>query len=246
MSSQASTPVSKKSKKKKDRSSKIDDIGFDDLQISSSQSSGNGSQHKVISVYKDPETSQRMIKVDMTIPALSAKMVDVTIARDGKSLLFRTYCPIGFYKKDRLTATSIPVAKRFADNHVVPQALMAAGRTVIEDAMNTKRMSRDGKGILGDPWKIRLPCKVERQLVSMEINSFNHDDRVMRRNHQGFFILSVVLEDVIKPKRLDARRVEMNMFTSPIGGANQPDSDEEEHVYDENGNREMGDDGNDA
>jgi uncharacterized protein YcbK (DUF882 family) len=59
MLSQVSTPVSKKSKKK-GRSAKIDECGFDDLQISS-QLSGNGSQHKVISVYKDPMMSQHVL-----------------------------------------------------------------------------------------------------------------------------------------------------------------------------------------
>lgn len=228
---------SKKKSNKKKGSSKTDSFGLGDLKISDSPSSGNlGSHHKVISVFKN-DASQRIMRVEVCIPALSKKQIKVEVSKDGKTLLFATYCPVGFYKANRLTADEIPAALRFANEHYVPQALKEAGRGVIEDALITGRMHQNKKSILGDPVKIRLPFKVEQHIIKMEINVMGHDDRRLREGHQGFFILMVELEDVVKPKKLAPQRVQTRFFASPIGGRYQLDSDDEEHImYDSNGN----------
>jgi hypothetical protein len=160
-----------------------------------------------------------LLTVDMMIPPLSPMMVNLKVSKNDRWLLFCTYCPLSFFLSKHIMDSGIPEDVRIDESHyLLAKALDGAeGRKVIQDASTEKgRISHQGNGILGDPWKIRLPFKVEREILGIEIKGFGNEDTRMSKLGQGFFILSVDLEDVIKPKKLVAQRVKMKyLFIFP-------------------------------
>jgi hypothetical protein len=170
------------------------------------------------------------VTVDITIPPLTPEMVKLDVSRDGRFLLFRTYCPLTFYGSSRMTDASLPASVRIPESHYKAKALDVEGRVIIQEGHTAGRISEDDENILGEPVRCALPFKVERYIVFTRIQGFSHEDTRMRNLDQGFFVLSVVLEDVVKLHKLRAKKAKISLYKTSLGGTpdNETDSDSDE------------------
>ena len=205
----------------------VDKLQFSKLQI------GDNNQDEmllcsnsfIIHEFADERTNQSFANIDVFVPALPAEYFGACIGKKDTSILEITVTTLlSVFSSKRLTSTGVP--NRLAKGHSRVKSLMEAGQKVRLKAEKEGRLGVSG--IVSTPLLIQLPFHVERDLVSTKVHVYNHDDEQMQTLGQGLFLFSVVVENVVKPRKVKPRSTLLTFISTPLKGDSDSSGDEDE------------------
>lgn len=174
-----------------------------------------------------------MASFEQLVPALPKDCFNVELSAKDPSILEITHAvPKVLFKANRLTASSLPAKERLKDTDSRVVALKAAGTAVLQEAEADRRLKTiAGVGtVQGKPLMVKLPFNGDPDTIQFVVEGYPSPFGEMKEVGQGLFLLTVTVEDIIKPRHFSDKKAKMKFRRASLSG---DEGDDDEDDYDD-------------